>query len=238
MEQLVSGAAGLGLDLTPGQIEQFEAYVRELLDWNRRLNLTAITGYEDIQVSHFLDALTVVLAWRPEGAGPHARVLDIGTGAGIPGIPLKIIFAQVHLVLLETTAKKAVFLRHLVTELSLDGVDIVTGRAEEAARDPQYRGSFDLVLSRAVGALPVLAELTLPFCKVGGQAILHKKGDIAAELAAAARAIGTLGGSLREVRRVDIPELPDDRCLVVIDKVASTPERYPRRPGTPKKRPL
>ena len=238
MEKLLSGTRRLHLQLSPKQLEQFEIYYHELIDWNRRVNLTAITGYEDVQVNHFLDALTVVLAWQPPAGDTRPKVIDVGTGGGVPGVPLKIAFSGIRLILLEATAKKAVFLHHLKDRLNLEDIEIVVGRAEEVAHDARYREGFDLVLSRAVAPLPTLMELTLPFCAVGGSVVVHKKGDIEEEVKQASGAIDTLGGKLREVRAINLPEFPDRRQLVVIDKVSATPEQYPRRPGIPKKRPL
>jgi 16S rRNA (guanine527-N7)-methyltransferase len=238
MEKLLSGASRLGLQLSPEQLQQFETYYHELIDWNKRINLTAITGYEDVQINHFLDSLTVTLAWQPSAGEPGPNIIDVGTGGGLPGIPLKIAFPQIRLVLLEATAKKATFLRHLQGRLKLEELGIVVGRAEELAHNARYREGFDLVLSRGVAPLPTLAELTLPFCTVGGIVIVHKKGDIEEELKKASRAIDTCGGKLREVRAVELPEFPDLRQLVVIDKISATPEQYPRRPGIPKKRPI
>jgi 16S rRNA (guanine527-N7)-methyltransferase len=237
VEKLKAGAKELGLELTPAQLEQFDSYYRELIDWNKRANLTAITDYEEVQLKHFLDSLTIILAWPPQ-IDKALRVIDVGTGAGLPGIPLKIVFPEIKLVLLEATAKKAVFLRHIVQELSLDDVEVVVGRAEEVAHQPQYREQFDIALSRAVAALPALVELTLPFCAVGGSFIAQKKGAIDEEISRAGRAIGLLGGSLREVKEVALPSLPNERYLVIIDKLSPTPEKYPRRPGLPAKRPL
>jgi 16S rRNA (guanine527-N7)-methyltransferase len=237
MEKLRAGAKELGLELSPAQLEQFASYYHELLDWNRRVNLTAITGYEEVQLKHFLDSLTITLAWLPEiDAG--LRVIDVGTGAGIPGIPLKIALPAIKLVLLEATAKKANFLSHISQKLGLANVEIVVGRAEDVAYQPQYREKFDVVLSRAVAALPTLVELTLPFCAIGGIFIAQKKGTIDEEIDRAGRAISLLGGKLREVKRVALSHLPNERHLVVIDKLSPTPEQYPRRPGIPAKRPL
>ncbi|UCB44155.1 MAG: 16S rRNA (guanine(527)-N(7))-methyltransferase RsmG [Dehalococcoidales bacterium] len=238
MKILNSGASSLGLQLSPNQLEQFEVYYHELIDWNRRVNLTTITGYDEVQVNHFLDALTVALVWQPSAGSVAPRILDVGTGGGVPGVPLKITFPQIRLVLLEATAKKAAFLHHLRDRLKLKDVEIVVGRAEEVAHNAQYREEFDPVLSRAVAPLPALAELTLPFCAVGGSVVVHKKGDIEVELKKSSRAIDTCGGKLREVKAVDLSEFPDKRYLVVIDKVSATPEQYPRRPGIPKKRPI
>ena len=238
MEKLNSGAAKLGLQLNPRQLEQFQVYYETLIDWNKRVNLTAITGYEEVQINHFLDALTVTLGWQPPTNDADSELIDVGTGAGIPGIPLKILFPDIRLVLLEATAKKAAFLHHLKEKLGLDNVAIVVGRAEEVAHLNQYRERFDIVLSRAVAPLPTLVELTLPFCNIGGKFIAHKKGEMDLEISQADKAIAVLGGNLREVRSVELEEFADRRCLVIIDKVSPTPQQYPRRPGVPKKRPI
>jgi len=247
MEKLNSGATKLGLQLNPRQLEQFYIYYQELLDWNRRFNLTAITDYESVQIKHFLDSLTVTLAWHQPISSMDFRLIDVGSGAGLPGIPLKILWPDIRLVLLDSTAKKAVFLHHLKQKLGLDDVEIVVGRAEEVAHETQYREKFDVVLSRAVASLPTLVEVTLPFCTIGGSFIAQKKGAIDpvrksngvdSEISRAAKAISLLGGNLREVKRVDLQEFTDERWLVVIDKVLPTPEQYPRRPGIPSKRPL
>jgi len=202
------------------------------------MNLTAITEYDKVQINHFLDSLTVVCAWTAAANGPHPRVIDVGTGAGVPGIPLKIVFPDMRLTLLDSTNKKTVFLNHLKQKLKLEDIDIVTGRAEEIAHRNQYREQFDLVLARGIAAMATLTELTLPFCKIGGKMIAHKKGDINEEMNQSKKAIDVLGGKLIDIKPVEISEFPDRRCLVVIEKVAATPPQYPRRSGMPVKNPL
>jgi 16S rRNA (guanine527-N7)-methyltransferase len=238
MDKLKASTQKMGLYLSPKQLEQFNIYYHELVDWNRRMNLTSLTGYEEVQVGHFLDSLTLTMALKLPAGGETFGVIDVGTGAGLPGIPLKIFWPGIGLVLLEATAKKAKFLYHLITKLELSGVEVVIGRAEEIAHDAHYREKFGLVLSRAVAPLPTLVELTLPFCAVGGSFIAQKKREIDLELSQASRAITILGGRLREVKAVDLEEFSDKRCLVIIDKVNSTSPPYPRRPGIPAKRPM
>lgn len=234
MERLIAGAKRLGLFLTTEQVESFQVYYEELICWNRRVNLTAIVDYEEVQLKHFLDSLTIALALKDM----PSLLLDVGTGAGMPGVPLKILFPNIGLTLIDSVHKKADFLDHLIARLGLEGVAVLAGRAEHLAHDEGYRERFDLVLSRGVAKLATLVELALPFCTLGGSFIAQKKGGIEGEIEAAARAIDILGGRLREVKRVRLEELGEERALVVIDKLTPTPQRYPRRPGIPQKRPL
>lgn len=236
MDRLIAGAADLGLSLTRQQVELFERYYGELVSWNRRMNLTAIEGYQEVQLRHFLDSLTVVLVTGP--LAPALRLIDVGSGAGMPGVPLKIAFPDIELQLVESVGKKARFLEHLVSALALDGVGVLAVRAEGLAHDEHHRERYDLALARGVARLATLAELTVPFCRPGGTAVAFKKGAIDREVAEAAHAIAMVGGRLREVRAVATDGLEGDRVLVAIDKVSPTPGRYPRRAGIPGKRPL
>jgi 16S rRNA (guanine527-N7)-methyltransferase len=237
MELLEGGTPGLGIILSPLQLARFEMYYRELTSWNERVNLTAITGYEDVQVKHFLDSLTVSLA-LPKPIPPGLNLLDVGAGGGFPGIPLAITYPTLRVTLLEATAKKAAFLESTISKLGLKDALVINQRAEESAHEDGLRERYDVVVARALAELSVLAELTLPFCRLGGRVIAQKKGDITAEMAEALRAISILGGMSPEVIPVHLAEFPDARSLVVIEKVAHTPAAYPRRPGVPAKKPL
>jgi len=236
MQLLENGARELGITLDTEQLERFETYYRELVEWNRKMNLTRIIGYEEVQMKHFLDSLTVTAAMKQ--TEDALRVIDVGTGAGLPGLPLKIALTGLHLTLLESTAKKTRFLNHLVEKLGLTDVEIVTGRAEDIARDDEYREKFDVVLSRAVASLPSLVELTMPFCAVGGRFIAQKKGAMDEELCISMKAIDVMGGRLDGTKQVSLPAAGDDRVLIVIDKVRLTPPEYPRRAGVPARKPI
>jgi 16S rRNA (guanine527-N7)-methyltransferase len=238
MEKLFIGASKLGLRLDHQQLKKFELYFQELIEWNKRINLTSITDYNDVQINHFLDSLTVMLGFRDLTRISQYNIIDVGTGAGLPGIPLKILFRDINLTLLESTNKKASFLKHLVKLLDLNDIEVIINRAEEMAHDVQYREVFDMVLCRALAQLPTLVELTLPFCKIGGYVIAQKKGCIDQELNSASQALNTLGGILQEVININLDEYRDSRQLVIINKVSTTPQKYPRRPGLPQKRPF
>jgi len=237
MRQLLAeGAQQFEFALSEAQLDAFERYSRELIVWNERVNLTRIVAPDEIAIKHFLDSLSVSLA-LPELRSPYS-IIDVGSGAGFPGLPLKIAIPDIALTLLETTAKKTAFLEHGVGVLGLTGVTILTDRAEAVGRQPDQREHYDLAVARAVATLPVLVEYTLPLVKVGGRVILQKGQDPSLEIKEAATALQKLGGRVGDVRPVLIPGLEAARHLVIIEKDRPTPEPYPRRPGLPAKKPL
>jgi 16S rRNA (guanine527-N7)-methyltransferase len=239
MEELIEGASKLGIELDARQVNLFELYYHELIEWNKKINLTAISDYSSVQVKHFLDSLTITLALPArEMERPDFSIVDVGTGAGFPGLPLKILFPRLRMVLIEPTTKKTAFLHHIIAKLKLENVEAVNSRAEDAGHSPTYREQFALVLSRAVALLPALVELTLPFCRVGGKFIAQKKGEIEQEVNRAKEAIRVLGGKLNQIRKIELEEFNDGRYLVIIDKICPTPGKYPRRVGLPKRRPI
>jgi 16S rRNA (guanine527-N7)-methyltransferase len=225
----------LNIKLSPQQIQAFNWYAQEMLSWNRRFNLTAITDPSQIEIKHFLDSLTCVLGMGPH---PRGRVVDVGTGAGFPGLPLKIVFPNLELVLIESIGKKAEFCRHVVEGLGLSNVSIVHARVEDAAQQPEHRETHDWALARAVAPMEVLAEYLLPLLRVGGRAVVQKGETGPAEAHAAEAVMRLLGGKLTQLIPVDLPQVAESRYLVMMEKVAQTASKYPRRPGIPTKRPL
>ena len=225
----------IGLTLSAEQIQAFDHYQTLLIDWNAHTNLTAISDQVGITIKHFLDSLMLLTAVT---LSPAARVIDVGTGAGFPGLPLRIVRPDLYLTLLEATGKKTAFLTQVVQSLKLDRVMVVTARAEDAGKDIEHRETYDLVTARAVAQLAILAEYLLPLCKIGGQCIALKGETAAKEVESAAKAIETLGGQVSQLTRVDLPTVSDPHYLVVIDKIKATPPAYPRRAGLPSKKPL
>jgi 16S rRNA (guanine527-N7)-methyltransferase len=238
MDPLISGTRELGVTLTDEHLASFETCYRELVDWNRRFNLTAITDWEGVLVRHFLDSLSCLMALPRADLAAGARVIDVGAGAGFPGLALKIVCPGMRLTLLEATRKKVAFLEHISRVLELTGVEVVHGRAEQAGRDPSCREQFDWAVARAVAEMPTLVEYLLPLVRVGGAVLAQKGEGAAAEVHGAEAAIVALGGRVRQLVPVELLGLAETRYLVVVDKVAATPDKYPRRPGVPRKSPI
>ena len=232
---LSEGCRQLGISLTEEQTEQFMLYYEKLIEVNRVMNLTAITEFEDVMRKHFLDSLTLVKAADIKNV---KRVLDLGTGAGFPGIPLKIAFPDTEFVLLDSLNKRVKFLHDIIELCRLKKIQAVHGRAEELAGKKEYRESFDLCVSRAVANLSSLSEYCLPYVEKGGLFVSYKSGNIQEELETAGYAIQILGGRIKDTVKFKLPGSDMDRSLVVIEKIRETPARYPRRAGIPSREPL
>ena len=236
MEKLAQEFQSLtGGTLTASQLAALEIYHQELIDWNKIHNLTAIREPEQARVKHFLDSLSACLVMKGSNL---ERVIDVGTGAGFPGLPLKILYPQMHLTLVESIGKKANFCEHVVAKLGLERVDVLQMRAEELGQLTAHREHYDWALARAVALMPVLLEYLLPLVKVGGSVLAMKGEGGPAETQAAEKAARLLGGHLRQLMPLTLPGVVEERYLVVVDKVAATPQKYPRRVGIPAKRPL
>ena len=214
---------------------QLALYERELLEWNQKFNLTAIRDVEGIRVKHFLDSFSCTLAWKEQSP---RRLIDVGTGAGFPGLVLKLLYPGMKLTLVESVGKKANFCAHIVQVLELENVDILPVRAEDVGQDPAHREKYDWAVARAVAAMPVLAEYLLPLVRVGGGMLAQKGEGGPAEVNAAEKALKLLGGRMRQLSKVELPGVADERYLVVVDKFAATPSAYPRKAGLPAKKPL
>lgn len=233
LDQFKKGLSDLNIDLTEKQIEQFLKYYEILVETNKVMNLTAITEFDEVIEKHFLDSLSLV---RVFDLNRNVKILDLGTGAGFPGIPLKIAFPEIDIVLADSLNKRVKFLNEVVETLQLKQVEMVHGRAEELAKNKKYREQFDLCTSRAVANLSSLSEYCIPFVKEGGKFISYKSGEIEEEVDQAKRAIHVLGGKLDRVYKFDLHE--QKRSFVIIEKVKKTPAVYPRKAGTPTKEPL
>ncbi len=233
--RLQAGARSLGVELSGEALTALDTHAALLRSWNERMNLVSKASLAKIETRHILDSLTATLAL---GGLPSGKVIDVGTGAGFPGLPLKIAFPAIDLTLVEATQKKTRFLEAAVAELGLDGTEVVAERAERLGQDPVYREAFDVALARALAPLPVLAELTLPFCRRGGVVVAYKSPGVEGEVAEARRAIRLLGGAPPRTVEVPAKVTGDARVLVVIEKRGPTPRKYPRRPGLPAKQPL
>lgn len=233
--EFVSALAERGIDLNEQQLEQFETYYRELVSWNEKMNLTGITERDQVYVKHFYDSVS--LAFFVDMMQVHS-LADIGSGAGFPGIPLKICFPHLKLVIVDSLQKRIQFLNHISESVGLENVQFIHGRAEDLARQKELRDSFDLVTARAVARLSVLNEFCLPFAKPSGMFVAMKGTDPSEELQEAKRSLKELKGSYRETFQLELPIEHSERHIIVIDKKGATPAKYPRKAGTPLKAPL
>lgn len=237
-----SNLLNIGINITDTQRENFELYYKVLVEWNEVMNLTTITEYEDVLLKHFVDSLAIQKALEGNNINldlnDYLKVIDIGTGAGFPGIPLKIVFNKLEVTLLDSLNKRIKFLNEVVEKLSLKGVKAIHGRAEDYAGMKEYRGRYDLCVSRAVANLSTLSEYCLPYVKQGGYFISYKSGNIDEELKESARAVKILGGEIVNTSKLTLPGSDIDRSFVIIKKIKQTSAKYPRKAGLPAKEPI
>ena len=243
MEQLRKSAIQLGIELSDEQINKFQKYYEMLIETNKVMNLTAITGKEEVILKHFVDSISIVKVLPDmikyiDSDDISIKILDLGTGAGFPGIPLKIVLPAIDIVLMDSLNKRINFLNSVIDELKLSGINAIHGRAEEMARNKKYREKFDLCVSRAVANLSTLSEYCLPFVKINGKFISYKASEIEEEVDNAGNALKILGGNLTTVKKIILPESDIERSFVIIDKVKNTPKTYPRKAGTASRNPL
>ena len=232
---LEDGCQAFGVTLTDKQIEQFEKYYELLVEWNKVMNLTGITEFDEVMQKHFVDSVAAAKYAEMEKVN---RLIDVGTGAGFPGIPLKIVYPHIQVTLLDSLNKRIKFLEEVVDNLGLTGIETVHGRAEDAAKKAEYREQFDLSVSRAVANLASLTEYCLSFVKVGGKFVSYKSVSVDEEITQSKKAVYVLGGEIGKVEKFNLPESDMERALVIIEKKRSTPKKYPRKAGMPTKEPL
>lgn len=234
-ETFEKGLEQLRIFLNEKQIQQFIEYYEILVEWNKVMNLTAITDYEEVIAKHFLDSLALVKVCDLSG---KKKVIDIGTGAGFPGIPLKIAFPKLEIVLLDSLNKRIKFLNEVIEKLGLKNIRTIHGRAEDFAKQKEYRESFDLCVSRAVANLSTLSEYCLPYVKIEGNFIPYKSGKIDEEISQGEKAIKILGGKISQIDKFQLVDTDMERSFVVIKKEKNSPKKYPRKAGMPSKEPL
>ena len=232
-KEIKERAVQFGVDLSEKQQEAFYQYMQLLIEWNQKMNLTAITEPEEILTKHFIDSISIIPYIQEE-----KNILDIGTGAGFPGIPLKIVLPQNSFILLDSLNKRINFLKEVIRSLQLENIEAIHGRSEEFCKLKQKRENYDIVTSRAVAKLNVLLEYMLPFVKIGGKCICMKSSAIDEELDESQKAIGILGGRIEKVDAILLENTNIERKIVIIEKIKSTPEKYPRKAGTPVKEPI
>ena len=232
-DTFIEEAKKINITFTEKQLEQFRIYYEMLVEKNKVMNLTGITEWDEVLEKHFLDSISLI---RVVDLSQNISVLDMGTGAGFPGIPLKIAFPNLQITLADSLNKRVLFLQEVIDALKIEGIEAVHSRAEDLARDKNYREQYDLVVSRAVANLSTLSEYCLPFVKIGGQFISYKSGDIEEEVVASKSAVFLLGGKIKDTVKFELGE--SGRSFVLIDKTKGTPKTYPRKAGTPSKKPL
>lgn len=223
----------ISISLSEKQLKQFQIYYDMLVEKNKVMNLTGITEWDEVLEKHFLDSVSLI---RAINLNQELTVMDMGTGAGFPGIPLKIVFPNLRITLADSLNKRVLFLQEVIDALELEGIEAIHGRAEDLARDKKYRERYDLSVSRAVANLATLSEYCLPFVKLGGQFISYKSGEVEEEIASSKSAVFLLGGKIKDTVKFELGE--SGRSFIVIDKVKGTPKTYPRKAGTPSKKPL
>ena len=231
--KFINDLKAIGIELSDEQLEQFLTYYEMLIEKNKVMNLTTITDFDEVLEKHFEDSLSLIQAVDLEKS---QAVIDLGTGAGFPGIPLNIAFPNLQITLADSLNKRILFLDDVIRELGLVGIDTVHGRAEDLAKNSDYREKFDLCVSRAVANLSTLSEYCLPFVKIGGKFISYKAGECDEEVAASKSSVFLLGGKISDIKKFELGE--SGRAFVIIDKVSGTPKKYPRKAGTPSKDPL
>ncbi|MFG6497662.1 16S rRNA (guanine(527)-N(7))-methyltransferase RsmG [Fictibacillus sp. UD] len=224
-----------GVQLSDKQLSQFERYYELLVEWNEKMNLTAITEKEEVYLKHFYDSVTAGFHFN---FNQNITVCDVGAGAGFPAIPLKIVYPEIQLTVVDSLNKRIGFLQHVVDELGLEHVSLHHDRAETFAQRPEFRQKFDLVMARAVARLSVLSELCLPLVKIGGHFLGMKGANLPEEVKDGEKAVNLLGGKIKDVHSFLLPIEESERNIVIIEKVKDTPKKFPRKPGTPNKSPI
>jgi 16S rRNA (guanine527-N7)-methyltransferase len=234
-EQFQSMLAEKGIHLSPWQMEQYDLYYQTLIEWNEKMNLTAITEKEVVYLKHFFDSISASFYFD---FTKDLKICDVGAGAGFPSIPIKIVFPNLHVTIVDSLNKRIHFLEHLAKELKLEKVRFIHDRAETFGKNPEHREKYDIVMARAVARMSVLSELCLPLVKVNGTFIAMKAQHANEELQAAKKAISVLGAQMDKVHSFMLPIEESERNLIIVKKVKSTPKQYPRKPGTPNKSPI
>lgn len=234
-QRLIENMKMISVELTDKQVSQFIKFYEMLVEWNKVMNLTGITEYDEVVMKHFVDSLSIV---KVNGFDNVTSIIDVGTGAGFPGIPLKIVFPEIKITLLDSLNKRIRFLNAVIDELELENIETIHGRAEDFSKKEDYREQYDLCVSRAVANLATLSEYCLPYVKEDGYFLPYKSGDIKEEAANSKKAVKILGGSIEDIISFEIPDTDMARTILKIHKTKATPKRFPRKAGLPTKEPI